>query len=168
MDRSIEMDWKHYVAGLRRNLCLSQEGLAAQLQTNHCTVSRWERGITIPNYRMRAKLIELHRNTHKRTAVDEDAITAATNRLFTILPTPSILLRIDELVVAASPDSKYEAGKTLTEQTATEELDRLEQFRTFLQETDFWNSPDTCFTFRFYSNGKERCNILTSTQIGGQ
>ena len=168
MDESDIKDWSRYVLDLRCNLNLSQEGLAEKLRTNQCTVSRGERNITMPNYGMRKKLSELGSSTPQNSSTDEDQIAAAANHLFACSAFPSILIRRDGLIVAVSPGMDYRKGLTLADQTSPEELDLLDMFETFLQETEFWKSPNTCFAFQFRSNNQDCCNILTSIELDGK
>ena len=50
-----ERSYSELVSGLRRQLALSQEGLARQLGVSFATVNRWEKGHNMPSRLARAQ-----------------------------------------------------------------------------------------------------------------
>lgn len=53
------MNYPELIKSLRQNLIISQSELAEILGTNKVTISRWENGKFVPNYKYRRKLQEL-------------------------------------------------------------------------------------------------------------
>lgn len=53
------MNWHNLIKGHRHRNGLKQEVLALQLGVNQATISRWERGIDIPNVAMQRRLRDL-------------------------------------------------------------------------------------------------------------
>jgi transcriptional regulator with XRE-family HTH domain len=167
-------EWTNKVVELRKTLNLSQDDLAVKLETNQCTISRWERGITTPNYRMRAKLEKLHAAYAEKEEPETELIGIVAQELFDGGSLPSMLFRRDGTVMAISsgneyqPGLKYKVGVTLADQTLPEDRDKLGALEAFLEETDFWNTVNTCFNYPYKSRGEDRCVVLTSVKIGSQ
>jgi DNA-binding transcriptional regulator YiaG len=52
-------DWSIEVRELRKRMMATQKELAARLHTNKLTISRWERGVSVPLVRHRRSILEL-------------------------------------------------------------------------------------------------------------
>ena len=167
-------DWGGKVRDLRRRLNLSQDDLASKLHTNQCTISRWERGITSPNYRMRAKLELLGCSPAEPEKTETEVIAETAQVLFDCSSQPSLLLHHDGTIMAVSSDNeyqpglKYQTGVKLKEQTLPEDMETLLELESFFDEVDFWNTENESFTFPYLSRGEPRCVSLTSVLINSQ
>ena len=168
MESATEKNWAKYVIELRRDLNLSQEGLAALLQTYQCTVSRWERSISRPNYQMQAKLADLYCNTQPGTKYDAEIVRDIAQLIIDGNTTNSVLLHRDGTVVAVSPNLGYHPGIKLIDQIIPEELNEFNAFEAFLEEISFWDTLNTCFEYSYRSGNEDVCTILTSLQIDSQ
>ncbi len=168
MQPGTKKNWIKYVIELRQNLNLSQEGLAAQLETNQCTVSRWERGVTKPNYQMRAKLADLYANMRLETKDAAGSVQEIAQIIIDSSTTNSVLLHRDGTIIAVSPNLGYLPGLKLIDQTIHEELHTFRAFESFLDQVGFWDSLNTCFEYTYRSGNKDCCSILTSLQINAQ
>ncbi|WP_457668369.1 helix-turn-helix domain-containing protein [Thiolapillus sp.] len=126
-----ETDWAGKVRDLRRRLNLSQDDLAGKLHTNQCTISRWERGVTVPNYRMRTKLEALGCSLAALQKTEMEVIAETAQVLFDCSSQPALLLHPDGTIMAVSSDNeyqpglKYKTGVKLREQTLPEDMESL-------------------------------------------
>ncbi|WP_457674316.1 helix-turn-helix domain-containing protein [Thiolapillus sp.] len=167
-------NWGESVRSLRSRLNLSQEKLASLLNTNQCTISRWERGVTVPTYRMRARLKELGCESPGGSSNNHSAIAAFSQALFDSTSGPSMLLDKECTVVAMSsgheyqPGHGYVTGKTLLEQSLPEDRDMVMELMRFFDDSGFWNTVNTCFEYPYVNQGEKRCVILTSVEFNGQ
>ena len=77
MDMRVEQKelWGSYVISIRKKHNLSQENLAERLGTNQATISRWERGISTPTYRMQKRMVSLFGNPNS-SKIDRVAISS--------------------------------------------------------------------------------------------
>lgn len=171
---SAKEEWAKRVIELREVLNLSQDDLAGKLETNQCTISRWECGKTSPNYRMRTKLVDLRGTCTGKESLDPGLIATVAQELFNGGSLPSLLLRWDGVVMAVSsgneyqPGLKYQTGVKLSDQTHPGDMDALTAVEGFLEETGFWNTANTCFDYPYQSREQDRCVVLTSVVIGSQ
>lgn len=168
MESPTGKNWAECVIELRRDLKLSQEGLAALLQTYQCTVSRWERGISSPNYQMQAKLADLYRDTQPGIKYNIGAVRDIAQILIDSNITNAMLLHPDGTVIAVSPNLGYHPGFKLIDQTIPEELNEFRALEAFLEEVGFWDTLNTCFEYAYRSQNSDLCAILTSLQIDSQ
>lgn len=59
------MNWATTVRQLRRSLQLNQISFSLKLDVSQAAVSRWEKGIDIPNRQARTKIIDMTRNSNR-------------------------------------------------------------------------------------------------------
>ena len=155
-------------------LNLSQEDLAEKLNTNQCTISRWERGVTTPNYRMREKLHDLEQSVPQQEKSELQIIAETAQVLIDNSDRPAILMHRDGTIMAVSSDNeyqpglKYQPGIKLKDQTYPEDMALLLELERFLEQVDFWNTENENFTFPYVSRGEPRCVSLTSVLIDSQ
>lgn len=167
-------DWAGRVRLLREKLNLSQEELAARLGTNQCSISRWERGVTRPGYRMRALLLELEGEADAGAEPDLELIRQVAQEFFDGGQLLSLLLARDGTVVAVSsgnrprPGFAYKVGVRLQDQTLPEDMENVRKLEAFYRETGFWDTANTCFAFDYEVDGDLRCVVLTSVVIGSR
>ena len=169
-----DLEWAGMIKALRKRLNVSQDQLAAMLETNQCTISRWERGITSPNYRMRKLLAKLHQQAPVQLRHDLELVAKVAQELFNCSQVPSLLLHRDGTVVAVSagnryrPGMKYTPGIKLLDQTLPQDLDGVHEFLRFLEQNDFWNTQNASFEYRHEVDGEQRCYAVTSMMIDSQ
>jgi transcriptional regulator with XRE-family HTH domain len=169
-----DRSWATKVCVLRNQLNLSQEDLAVKLKTNQCTISRWERGATTPNFRMRVKLEELFNSVSVPEKLGMDIVAETAQVLFDCGNSPALLLHCDGTVMAVSSDNeyhpglKYQTGIKLRDQTLQEDMEKVVQLDVFLNEVGFWDTVNRSFEFSYQSRDKHRCVILTSIEIDSE
>lgn len=134
--------WQQRISAIRKQHNLSQEQLAEMLGTNQACVSRWERGVTLPNYRSQRKIITLAREYLRDTLT-----TAAQSIVDGTAGYGAAIFDRNEVCIAASPHITHKIGKTLLETTRPHEHCYLDDWRRFMTEVDFWNMPGTTFTY---------------------
>lgn len=166
--------WADKVRQLRKQLNLSQEDLACKLQTNQCTISRWERGVTTPSFRMRSKLEALGCPLTTAEKTDLDVVAETAQVLFDCSRLPALLLHRDGTIMAVSSDNeyhpglKYQTGVKLRDQTFPEDMEPVIRLEQFFEAVDFWNSVNECFDFPYQTRGEDRCVTLTSVVINNE
>jgi len=166
-----EKKWDQFVVELRTGLNLSQEAFAEKLQTNQCTISRWEQGVTRPSYRMRQKLQSLDKVSPQTSSSVMQEIGPIVQEIFSCGTLPSLLLDSTGTILAVSegneyqPGLSYTAGIKLIDQTYPEDMDTILALFDFFEKEKFWDAKNVSYKYHYQSRGIDRCVILTSIQI---
>jgi transcriptional regulator with XRE-family HTH domain len=148
------------VAHIRSATRLSQEELAAKLGSNQSTISRWEKGESIPSP-AKQELIE---------KIAADSNLASIYGLLNIVngsPFPMILVDRFGSVLAASECSGFKAGFSVLEQTPDEERDHFGAFSQSIHDSGFWEKDGMRFDYEFKLGSETRRAIAQSIVIRG-
>jgi len=125
--------WQALISQLREHRRWSQEALAERLQTDQATISRWERGAVQPGFAAQRKLEAL---AHEAGLQSLNGI----ERVVQCSPFPMLLVDRTLQVIAASPCSRFVAGKSVVQQTPDDERAHFIAFAERLEQLDFWCS----------------------------
>lgn len=164
--------WQGLVIAIRKARQLSQEQLAHLLGTDQACVSRWERGLTTPQHRYQKKIAALAEAlplAPSRDAIAEVAQSIADG----IAGYGAAIFDRNELCIAASHNIVHRPGKPLAETTRPRERIYLDDWRRFMAEVDFWNTPWATFLYVHESRHRGDATpdrvrtLLTSLVIGG-
>lgn len=158
--------WANYILNLRRDLRLGQEELAELLTCCQSTVSRWERGLCKPTYKMRKRLAELRSHSNAPVEVEESLVNLVCNTIIRNMCQPALIFRRDGTVVATTPGTAYRVGATYREQTSPEEQSEFDEFEAYIDEIGFWDSPEHSIEYFFGPKDEARCNLLTPLRFG--
>lgn len=153
--------WSAIIRNLRIALHATQADLATQVGTNQATVSRWERGASVPHVEARRLLEDLCRR-HGLGLVNDFATMVNAS------PFPMILVNRDGTVVAASASSGFVAGVSAMEGTPPEERDLLARFRQSLEEAGFWDKARPRHDYEVRVRGKSRRAVVTAVSMRGE
>lgn len=154
--------WARLCKGLRQALNLTQEQMAFRLGIDQASVSRWERGLTEPQYEMRRLIQGLARGQGLETL--DDVVN-----LVRLSPFPMILVDRKHRVIAASGCSGFTPGLTAHEQTPPQEHANLEQFNEVLNAEGFWEQQCLHLNYEAEIKGRRRlAAVVTSVTIRGE
>lgn len=166
MSNSAAEFWANYVLSLRRDLRLGQEELAERLNCCQSSVSRWERGLTRPNYKMRKRMAELRSRSETPVAMEESLVYLVCSTIVRNMKQPAIIFRRDGTVIATTPGTAYRVGATYREQSTPEDLREFDEFEAYIEEIGFWDSPEHSIEYFFGPKNNPRCNVLTPLRFG--
>ena len=142
--------WSKHVVGVRTRHNLSQEDLAERIGTNQATVSRWERRLSCPTYSLRKRIAALYGEPEPES--DQSAITAVAQGLINVVGGyGAVLFDRQEICIAASANVKHRPGVSISQTTPPWEHGYLRQWRLFMQEVDFWDTPWATFEYEHES-----------------
>lgn len=165
--------WRHLILSLRKARQLSQAELAEVLGTDQACVSRWERGLTKPQSRSQKKISALAGEL-ERADPDETTSNVAQSIVDSLAGHATAIFDRNEICIAASQNIAHKPGRALAETTSPHERVYLDDWRRFLAEVDFWNTPRATFIYIHQSRplkGKPPCvipTLLTSVVINGE
>ena len=153
--------WSRLCRTLRQSLNLTQSQMAERLGTDQTSVSRWERGLTEPQFEMRQLMEGLAQGQGLATL---DHIVIAVR----LSPFPMILVDRHSRVIAASSSSGFTAGVSVFDETPAEERENLAQFNTLLESSGFWEQRCDHFNYEADINGQRRlAAVITAIVIRG-
>jgi transcriptional regulator with XRE-family HTH domain len=153
--------WGMLIRSLRVSQQLSQLQLAEVLGVDQTTISRWERGLSKPQYNLRKALHGLARDAGLATLGD---LTNIVN----FSPFPMILVDRSKEVIAASVSSGFKPGLTVAEQTPPEEQIFLQDFIDQLEASGFWTGVCAKFDYAFSTETECRRAVVIPITIRGQ
>lgn len=153
--------WSAIIRHLRIALHATQADLAARVGTNQATVSRWERGTSVPHVEAR-HLLEVLCRRHGVALVNDFATMVSAS------PFPMILVNRQGIVVASSASSGFVAGINAMEGTPPEERDLLARFRQSLEEAGFWDKARPRQDYEVRVDGKSRRAVVTAVSMRGE
>ena len=153
--------WRKLIKSLRISQQFSQFQLAEVLGVDQATISRWERGLSEPQYKQRKVLHGLARDAGLATLGD---LTNIVN----FSPFPMILVDRWKEVIAASESSGFKPGLTVTEQTPPEEQVFVKDFADQLEAAGFWTGGCAKFDYAFNTETECRRAVVIPITIRGQ
>ena len=161
MKQSSSRYWAKLIKSLRYSLHISQNQFSERLDIDQATVSRWERGLSEPQYEMRKILHEMARDAGLATLGD---LTSIVN----FSPFPMILVDSCQKVYAASVSSGFKTNQSVTEQTPLEEQTFLQNFNDQLEAAGFWKGDCPKFDYEFRTETETRLAIVIAITIRGE
>jgi transcriptional regulator with XRE-family HTH domain len=153
--------WAKLIMSLRGSLLLSQCQFAETLGIDQTTVSRWERGLTEPQYDQRKALEGMAKDAGIATLGD---LTNIVN----FSPFPMILVDRWLMVFAASKCSGFLPNRSVADQTPDEELIFLQNFSEQLEAAGFWTGDCAKFDYAFRGENEVRRAVVVAITIRGQ
>lgn len=153
--------WSGLIKHLKSALSLSQTEFADRLGIDQSTVSRWERGLSEPQYEIRKVLEDMARE--RGLAMLDDAATVVRHS-----PFPMILVDRKTIVMAASVSSGFAQGLSAVEQTPPEERPILEQFNKALEQSGFWERKCAKWEYEANVDGELRRAIVVAINMRGE
>lgn len=153
--------WAAIIRNLRVALNATQEDLAAKVGTNQATISRWERGKSVPQVGARRMLEDLCRRNGLALVNDFATMVNAS-------PFPMILVNRRGHVVAASASSGFVAGSSTVEQTPVEERALLAEFERALEDAGFWDKARARHDYDVRVGGENRRAVVTAVSMRGE
>ena len=161
VNQSSSLYWAKLIKSLRDSLQISQNQFSERLDIDQATVSRWERGLTEPQYEMRKILHEMA--CHAGLATFENLSNAVN-----FSPFPMILVDRWQKVYAASMSSGFKTDQPVTDQTPLEERAFLQQFTGQLDAAGFWEGGCQKFDYEFHAEAETRRAVVTAVTIQGE
>jgi transcriptional regulator with XRE-family HTH domain len=153
--------WAKLCRNLRQALNLTQIQMAERLGTDQTSVSRWERGLTEPQFEMRQLIEGLAQGQGLATL---DHIVSAVR----LSPFPMILVDRQSRVIAASSCSGFTAGVSVFDETPADERENLEHFNARLESSGFWDHRCDHLHYEAEINGKRQlAAVVTAIVIRG-
>jgi transcriptional regulator with XRE-family HTH domain len=153
--------WSKLCRNLRQALNLTQIQMAERLGTDQTCVSRWERGLTEPQFEMR-QLIEGLAQGQGLATLDHIVIAVR------LSPFPMILVDRQSRVIAASSCSGFTAGVSVFDETPADERENLEHFNARLESSGFWDHRCDHLHYEAEINGKRQlAAVVTAIVIRG-
>ena len=153
--------WAKLCRNLRQALNLTQIQMAERLGTDQTSVSRWERGLTEPQFEMR-QLIEGLAQGQGLATLDHIVIAVR------LSPFPMILVDRQSRVIAASSCSGFTAGVSVFDETPADERENLEHFNARLESSGFWDHRCDHLHYEAEINGKRQlAAVVTAIVIRG-
>lgn len=154
--------WSALCKNLRQSLNLTQGQMAERLGTDQASISRWERGLTEPQYDMRRVIQGLAQGQGLATL--DDIVTAVR-----LSPFPMMLVDHKNRVIAASSSSGFTPGLSALDQTPANERDNLLRFDALLKAEGFWDRRCDHLEYVTEINGvPRRAAIVTAIVLRGQ
>ena len=139
--------WGNHLVAIRKRYNLSQEELADQIGTNQATISRWERCLSSPTYRLQKAITSLY-GAPSEPSVDRATIAGAAQSLINqIHGYGGVIFDRNEICIAASANVQHQAGKSIRDTTPAWEHAFFDQWSEFMAEVDFWNTPWATFEY---------------------
>jgi hypothetical protein len=129
-------------------------------QPSRETIIRWELETKYPSLENQKRIGELASSLNVASVY---GIVEVVN----ISPFPMILTDRNDYVLAASKVSGFEAGKTVTEQTPTEEQDNYRNFSKLVADTKFWEKSGNTFEYEFAIGSQIRRAVVQSVGSRG-
>ena len=153
--------WAQLSKSLRQALNLTQSQMAERLGTDQTSISRWERGLTEPQFEMRQLIEGLAQGQGLATL---DHIVTAVR----LSPFPMILVDRQCRVIAASSSSGFTPGISVMGETPADERENLEQFNARLESSGFWEQRCDHLNYEADINGQRRlAAVVTAIVIRG-
>lgn len=135
--------------------------MAERLGTDQTSVSRWERGLTEPQFEMRRFIEGLAQGQGLATL---DHIVIAVR----LSPFPMILVDRQNRVIVASATSGFTAGVSVFDETPADERENLEHFNARLESSGFWDHRCDYLHYEADINGKRQlAAVVTAIVIRG-
>jgi transcriptional regulator with XRE-family HTH domain len=152
--------WARLIRCIRQAAQLSQTELSERLGTDQGTVSRWERGVSIPQHDTQKLLDGLARELGLSSLEDIANIVRFS-------PFPMILVDRAAIVIAASATSGFSEGLDCIAQTPAEERAYLIAFDRALAESGFWDHQCSHFEYEFKLDSVVRRAVVVPVPIRG-
>ena len=153
--------WSRLCRDLRQALNLTQSQMAERLGIDQASFSRWERGLTEPQYDMRRLIQGLAQGQGLATL--DNIVTAVR-----LSPFPMILVDRETRVIAASASSGFTPCLTALEQTPLNEQINLKKFNALLTSRGFWDQHCLHLNYEAEIKGERRlAAVVTAVVIRG-
>ena len=153
--------WTNLCRQLRLSLNLTQKEMAARLGINQATLSRWERGLTEPQFESR-ELIQALAQGQGLGAVDD------LENVVRVSPFPMLLMDHHNRVVAASERSGFTPGLPVIEQTPLERQSKGKAFLERLRVEGFWDHRCTSLDYLAVIDGQVRRAVVSPVVLRGE
>lgn len=154
--------WPRLCKDLRQALNLTQFQMADRLGVDQASYSRWERGITEPQYDMRRLIQGLAQGQGLATL--DNIVTAVR-----LSPFPMILVDRGQRIIAASRSSGFMPAMTALEQTPFGEQSNLAEFDAALASSGFWEQQCPSMEYEAVIDGRKRlAAVVTAMVIRGE
>jgi len=152
--------WSSILIQIRNLKCWTQAELADVLSVTRETISRWEQESKYPSTEMQEKIGELASTLNV-------ASVFGIGQVVEISPFPMILTDSNDLVIAASKSSGFKKGKTVLEQTPSEERNNYQSFSKMVSDTGFWEKSGNTFEYEFKIGNETRKAVIQSVGSRG-
>lgn len=161
MEKSANAYWAALIAQIRTTQHWSQMEFAFQVASDQATVSRWERGLALPQFE-KQRVIE---------AIAERIDLASLQGIADIVnhsPFPMILTNQAQTVLAASSASGFSVGRGVLEQTPPAEHEHYRRFSETIADSGFWDRSGNRLDYAFTTDGGVVCRaVVTSVIVRG-
>lgn len=153
--------WTNLCRKLRLSLNLTQKEMAVRLGINQATLSRWERGLTEPQFESRG-LIQALAQGQGLGAVDD------LENVVRVSPFPMLLMDHHNRVVAASERSGFTPGLPVIDQTPPERQSKGEAFLERLRAEGFWDHHCGSLDYMAEIDGEVRRAVVSPVVLRGE
>lgn len=124
--------WRDIVLRLREALHVNQFEMAAMLEVDQASISRWERGLALPQHEMKRRMIDLSKQAGM--AMPDDPMN-----MVRFSPFPVCLVDKNHMVVVASEDSLFRESIEMQNQVSENEKEGVVGFIRMLSACGFWS-----------------------------
>lgn len=152
--------WPLLISQLRTEMNCSQLRFAAALNSTQETISRWENGLSSPNFQKRNLLLKLKK---KFIPAELQGLSTVIN----LSPFPIILTDRFGNILAASKISGFKSGKSVIEQTPPEEIKNFLKFENQLVRKGFWSKGGQCINYKVKIENNVRKAVVVSVGVNG-
>ena len=148
--------WPRLISAIRAAKGWKQSQLAEELDSNQETVSRWERGQVMPS-KAKQRQIELLAEGANLSSL------GGISHIVRFSPFPMLLCDGSDMIIAASPSSGFQEGRTALEQTPAFQHAYYEEFSRQLRVSGFWDDSGHSRDYYFSSpeHGEFRAVLVT-------
>ena len=137
--------WGKHVVAIRKQFNLSQEELANRIGTNQATISRWERYLSKPTYRLQKAITSRFGDPPNPTVDRETVSTIAESLVNNIRGCGAVIFDRSLICVAKSANSMHTIGTSIIDTHPEWEQKYVREVVRFLDEVDFWDTPWATF-----------------------
>lgn len=154
-------EWMKVCLDLRKVLNLNQKQMAKRLGIDQTTLSRWERGLTEPQFESRELILALAQGQGLGAFDDLE-------NLVRLSPFPMLLLDHAARVVATSASSGLIAGLPVIPQVPLERQTRGQHFLDRLERQGFWEHQCPSQEYWAEVDGEPRRAVVSPVTLRGQ
>ena len=152
--------WSSLLIQIREAKDWTQNQLAEELGISRDTVSRWEQESKYPSLENQKRIGELASSLNV-------ASVYGISQVVDISPFPIILTDRNDFILAASKSSGFKVGKTVADQTPTEEQENYHKFSKLVSDSGFWIKTGNTFEYEFEIDGHKRKAVVQSVGSRG-
>ena len=141
--------WGKHIIALRKRHNLSQEEMADSIGTDQATISRWERFLFKPAYRMQKRIASLYGDPLEPSDCAPLETVYEIAQRFVEAQNITTLLFDRELILRAKhvPNPKITVGMHMSEISLPEERPLVPLFEKLLDDIGFWETPNACWMY---------------------